>query len=249
MGLAETLTGKLLGSLWEPLKKNFPRVYTAYKATVTVNKRDVVGCLLSITQEERMLNEQVERLMYLIHRIYYRSGLTTQVDFVIGYPCSIDFDRTYPTKYLIQDIKDSAINYVDKRYFLSLDEPEARERMLNCLENRFTSLLGRTEISGATCYVLLIALGACCGGRFEPDIYKLCVETLVSVINTLNIDPQWTAEKSEDLISMVSCLLPSSRQAGNFTTVVSDMLRNCEVNDSTSAAIVVYNELNNQLGG
>ena len=187
--------------------------------------------------------------MYAIHRIYRRSGLASKAKFVIGYPCSLNFERTYPTQYLLQDLKKGVVAYVDKDYFLSEDANQARARMLDCLDHKFANLLRRTEVSGATCYVLLIALGACCGGEFEPDVYKLCVETLVSVITTLNINPKWTTDKSEALILTVSCLLPSSRQATEFTTVVWEMLHTCEVDDATSAAIAVYNELNNQLGG
>ena len=187
-----------------------------------------------------MQRELVERFMFLIHRIYYRSGLTNQVDFVIGYPCSIDFKKTYPTKYLLQDIRDQVINYVDRRYFLSLNDHEVRERMLDCLDNRFANLLLRTEIDGATAYVLLIALGACCGGRFEPDIYKLCVETLVQCIQNTTINNEWTETKNGSLIATCSCLLPSTRKASEFQNSIKQLF--ASLNDYsvvTSAEIIL----------
>lgn len=243
----QAFVGPVSGLISQPILRNFPLPFDAYQTALKPLDRQVVGCLLE--PEEEGLRTQIERILFKIHRTYYRNGLTTDVHGVIGYPGSIDFTRTFPTRYLVQDVRKQIENYVDKRSFVSQAQTEARERMLDCLDNKFSNLLQRTEVSGATCYVLLIALGACCGGRFEPDIYKLCVETLTSIIAKMSIDSVWNSEKTQILINTASCLLPSKAQTGEFVAVVSMFFKYSTSMDSLSAATTIHNEIINQLGG
>ena len=105
--------------------------------------------------------------------------------------------------------------------FVSLTETEVRTRLTETLELHFASLLRLTQIPGTTAYVLLIAFGAACGGEFEPEIYKLCIEYLAQTLDGLDFDEEWSAIKTSFLIEMTSCVLPSHSLKEEFEIVTS----------------------------
>ena len=234
--------GKMLGYVVDPSLKQFPITYSAYKLWASSLERPVVGCF----RQDRLDSSNYEaaaKVMYQVHRLYLVSHLTSNQSLTIGYPCSLQLEKNYPAKYLVKELLHIAENYVDNSSFVSLAENEVRARLVETLEFRFVSLLGLTQISGTTAYTLLIAFGAACGGEFEPEIYKLCVEYLAKALDGLDFEKRWNASKTSFLIEMISCLLPNRLLQKQFEVTVAEYCSDYAPMDCNSAASVCYIEL------
>ena len=162
--------------------------------------------------------------------------------------CSINIYSSCPAKSLQISLEIIVDKYIDKKYTLSLDQVEARQRMKALLQPEYMGLFLQGEISGAEAYIIMISLASACGAVFESFVYRTCIKLLMQSLVEAEVSNIWTEIQTTSLYKISSCFLPILTDKVLFEETLELFFSNISVNNSYDAATICYDHLSNFIG-
>ena len=185
-----------------------------------------------------------KKMLFNIHNLHRKYNMSGKIDFVLGYPCSLNKLQTLPANLMRKEYLNVGLRQIDKDSPLGLDSSTRKHRVREIMTDKYLGFLFDFQIDAQCAYFTTICLTATTGSVFTEAIYKTCIGNLITLIIDSGFDSSKLNDgQIENMIYVSSCLLPTSELGEKHRISLTDYFNNAYTNKPSEIAQLCYDEI------